>query len=202
MIKNQFPLQHVSKLKRNLPQRDFLIVGKGPSLKGWSDSFHDQFNVVGINHVAEKLKTTIGHFTDYETFSTQKWLSPNVIVSGMMNQQLKTTVTLPYLIQNNLAFADLYKSNRVYTYDIRTDAFDTNLFAMRRPLVFKYASGVLLTQVAIIWNLSRMYTLGIDGGTNYHHDFSELRGNGLFLNDQITLMNEFARNNSLEIIKM
>lgn len=203
MIKNEFVFQHINKLKQLLPKKDFLIVGKGPTLSKWSDSFLDKFNVIGINHVAERFKTLLSHFTDYETFVAQGWHSPYVIVSGMMNQNYQTSIELKYLSKNDVTFSKLYKDKRVFTYDIKTESLkNSKLFSMSDPFVFKYASGVLLIQVAIVLGLQRVYTLGIDGGVEYHTDFEILRGNGLFLDNQIHLMSELAAKNSLEIIKL
>lgn len=202
MIKNEFSFQNVIKLKNNLPKKDFLIAGKGPTLNKWDYALNDEFNVIGINHVAEKYKTAIGHFTDYEPFSEQNWFSPNVIVSGMMNLNYKTTITLKNMIRDNVDFLNLYKESRLYTYDIITDKLTSHLFAMQKPLIFKYASGVLLIQIAILWGLKKIYTIGIDGGVDYHDEFKILKGNGLFLDQQISTMNSLAKNNGLEIIKI
>lgn len=201
MLKIESKLQHVSTLKSLLPDKKFLVVGKGPSVERWKNKYLDEYNVIGINHVAETLNTPISHFADYEMFTDQKLHSKYVIISGMMNYQNKTNLNIQQLIKNDPQMAILKKEKRLFTYDVVTcDGKKSNIFE-QEPLLFKYASGVILIQIGIIWGLSEIYTLGIDGGETYHCSFENVKGNGLYLDNQIVLMNELAFNR-LKIIKL
>ncbi|RTK95652.1 MAG: hypothetical protein EKK64_06150 [Neisseriaceae bacterium] len=162
------------------------------------------YNTIGINHAAEKFNTFIGHFTDYEMFKDQSKYSQFVICPAFMNYNHKTTKDLKLLVESDPGMKILYKEKRLFSYDIITpDGFRTDLFQNKNyyPFLFKYASGVLILQLAIFFKMDKIFTLGIDGGKEYNEDFILTKGNGNFLDEQLNLMNKIAEG-KIKIIKL
>ena len=152
-------IQHVEKLPF-FREKKLLAVGKGPTSDLWQHDFLNKYNTIGINHVASKFNTFIGHFTDYEMFRDQSEYSQFVICPAFMNYECKTTKDLRCLIQDDDKMRFLYNEKRLFSYDITTpDGFTTNLFRKKYvPFLFKYASGVLLVQLAIFWKFEEVFT--------------------------------------------
>jgi hypothetical protein len=202
MIKEKISFQHVCKLKNILPKKNLLIVGKGPSIENWKECYKNKFNTIGINHASSFFNTNIAHFTDLEMFLDQKIYSEYVILSGMMNVKNETCLSLEELINTNKIAKFLHQSKRLFTYDIITcENKKTNLFGGNiEKYIFKYASGVLIIQIAKTWSLTSVYTIGIDGGNIYHEKFKKNKGNGMFLDKQIDLMQTLAE--KMKIIKL
>jgi hypothetical protein len=194
-------VQHIGKLPL-LEGKKLLAIGKGPTSKFWKPEYLELYNTIGINHTAIKFKTQISHFTDYEMFKDQSEHSEFVICPAFMNYEHKTTKNLLSLIKEDENMKILYKQKRLFSYDITTpDGFTTNLFKNNYPFLFKYASGVLIVQIAIFWKVEELFTLGIDGGTQYNLDFVNTKGNGKFLDEQLTLMEKLA-DGKIRIVKL
>jgi len=192
-------IQHIEELPL-LKDKQLLAVGKGPSSSRWKPEYLNAFNVVGSNHAAAVFNTPISHFTDYEMFQDQTKHSQFVICSAFMNYQCRTVKDLTSLVQEDREMGRLYKEKRLFSYDIITpDGFSTNLF-QKNQLLFKYAFGVLIIQVAQSLKMKQLFTLGIDGGTQYHSDFEATKGNGMFLDEQLDLMKKLSE--GVEIIAL
>ena len=196
-------IRHASEIQ--LGQKELLAVGKGPSCAAWERKYLDSHTVIGINHSSSEFKTHIAHFTDYEQFIDQDSYSRFVICPAFMNHEFKTVKDLRRLVCEDEKMNLLFREKRLFSYDIVTpDGFATQLFKksiQENPFIFKYASGVLVVQLAILWGKKQLYTLGIDGGKQYEQRFHSTKGNGLFLDEQIKLMNEIA-NGKIDIIKL
>jgi hypothetical protein len=197
-------IQHIKKL--SLDDKKILVVGKGPSSSLWTDKYLNDYFVIGINHVSTSFNTHAAHFTDYEHFLDQNFYSKFVICPAFMNYKNKTVKDLNSLIYKDDKMNFLYKEKRLFSYDIVTpDGFTTQLFKRKllqeNPFLFKYASGVLVVQLAICLNQKELFTLGIDGGTKYNIDFEHTKGNGLFLDEQLQTMNQLAEG-KIKIIKL
>lgn len=193
--------QHIEKIP--LDEKKLLAIGKGPTSVNWDSKYLIDYNTIGINHVAAKFKTLMGHFTDYEMFQDQKEYSKFVICPAFMNYNFKTVKDLRTLVNEDINMGMLYKEKRLFSYDIITpEGFSTNLFGNKHPpFIFKYASGVLMVQLAIFFKKRELFTLGIDGGYKYNSDFFSTKGNGKFLDEQIEMMNSLSKD-KIEIIKL
>lgn len=193
-------IQNIEKLPL-IDSKKLLVVGKGPSSKFWNSEYLNNYNVIGINHAASKFNTPISHFTDYEMFCDQSCHSEFVICPAFMNYKCKTTKNLKHLIYEDEKMNLLYRKKRLFSYDIITpNGFRTNIFK-KNPFIFKYASGVLIVQIAIFKKIKELFTLGIDGGTQYNSDFDSTKGNGKFLDEQLSMMKSLAEG-KVEIIKL
>jgi len=193
-------IQNIEKLPL-IDSKKLLVVGKGPSSKFWNSEYLNNYNVIGINHAASKFNTPISHFTDYEMFCDQSCHSEFVICPAFMNYKCKTTKNLKHLIYEDEKMNLLYRKKRLFSYDIITpNGFRTNIFG-KNPFIFKYASGVLIVQIAIFKKIKELFTLGIDGGTQYNSDFDSTKGNGKFLDEQLSMMKSLAEG-KVKIIKL
>lgn len=193
-------IQHIGRLPLS-KNKKLLVVGKGPSAASWNANYLNDYNVIGINHAAFKFNTPISHFTDYEMLKDQPSQSKFVICPAFMNYKYKTTKDLRSMIYEDREINLLYKEKRLFSYDIITpNGFTTELF-QEKPFIFKYASGVLIVQLAIYLQMEELFTLGIDGGTKYHVDFESTKGNGQFLDEQLETMKRLAEG-KVEIIKL
>lgn len=185
-------------------EKKLLAIGKGPTSRFWKSEYLNLYNTIGINHASSKFDTLVAHFTDYEMFKDQSKYSKFVICPAFMNYKCKTTKDLKSLVESDSDMNLLYKEKRLFSYDIITpDGFSTNLFQKENhlPFIFKYASGVLVVQLAIFWKMDEIFTLGIDGGTEYNSDFVLTKGNGNFLDEQLNLMSNLAEG-KIKIIKL
>ena len=156
--------------------KPWLIVGKGPSFKKIYEIQKD-YNIFGLNHVAKIINCDILHFIDIDVLDVDIIKHSKILLCPWHLHENSKVMwkTLPYHIDNESLFSIADK--KLYWYNCSTwkkghylpDQVNKNDIVKVR-----FFSGEAAFQILGMLGVKKVYSLGIDGGSNYAQDFRKL----------------------------
>lgn len=173
-------------------ERPWLVLGKGPSFDKYKEYDLNNYNLMSLNHVVERLKVTAAHIFDLEVvFSCEDSIYKNANV-----------LVMPWVphFKNKPSIKDLSELSKIHPFLRRMSQEGRLLYynhmAGRRtgndPLIeVSYFSSEAAIDLLAKAGVSRIRTLGIDGGKVYSNDFSHLVGVTLLSNGRKTFNKQF-----------
>jgi lipopolysaccharide biosynthesis glycosyltransferase len=190
------------------PNKEFLILGKGPSLDLESNIIRSKYISIGINHVSAKYKVEIAHVIDLEVLIDCGDLIFNnadyLLMPWYPNLNFK-----PYF-KNLEELVDVFQiinkfrqSNRLLTYNRAN--------GLSQPpgggvtILPRYFSGDTLFQLLSKLGEKKIFSIGLDGGDTYSAQFGGLKplenGRKSF-NEQFIEINETSKKLASELVRI
>lgn len=185
-------------ISKNKP---WLILGKGPSFSKIWDIHLEDYYLFGLNHVINKIYCNLALFIDLEVIKNlYTWDCDNLIVPyhphlncRPTNRTLKEWI----VVESYLEF--FANGDRLYTYDLST--YKGNDKIGGTEIRTRYFSAESAFRILINAGVKQIHSLGIDGGTEYANEFSDLKpltnGRKNF-NDQFKEINSLIEMNNIE----
>jgi len=168
-------MEYFRKIKYDIT-KPWLILGKGPSFKNYF-KLEGDFNIFGLNHVANLIKCDIAHFIDIDVLNIPLINnSKNILCSWHLHENSKVMrKTLPYIIKNESMFSIADK--KIYWYNCSTWKRGPYLppEVTRQDIVkVCFFSAEIAFQILGMLGIKKVYSLGIDGGSTYAKQFLNL----------------------------
>ena len=169
---------HFSEIR--LPDKPFLVIGKGPTFDKIYDLDLEDYFTFGLNHVCGCIPCDIGHCIDLDVLSNAFIDNCGVILIPWhphVNCR-PTTLTLAEHCKTNSYLKQALLLGKLATYDLSTWKYSVHRHGVLknyyRPLVYvKYFSGEAAFQIAALLGVKEIYSVGIDGGKEYSSKFRE-----------------------------
>lgn len=154
--------------------RPFLIIGKGQTFdKVWGLDLN-KFYTFGLNHVCEHLKCDIGHCIDLNVLSAE-FVENSSSVLIPWHPHIKFRVSKDDLNQwacRNELLTECLNKDKLYYYNSSTYKgycpFENEIIKV------KFFSGEVPFYILGLCGVKRIFSLGIDGGTEYSSYFRNL----------------------------
>ena len=172
--------------------RPWLILGKGPSFSKVLDPFFPvaEYNILGLNHVAEKIRVNVSLVIDFCVINNRISKNSNYIVLPWHpHVDFKASVkTLPYYVNRYDVTHKAKKEGRILWYNLSTWKKKHNPcpYPTVKTLYFSAESAFYLLALA---GVKEIRTLGIDGGSSYAKEFSHLEP---LTNGQLSFTKQFT----------
>lgn len=166
-------------------ERDWLILGKGPTFAKLEKLDSSRYHLLSLNHVVREKKVRVAHLIDAEVVDhLGDALVQNAEFVVMPWQphfrHVATLTTLEGLVKRNRALARLNEEGRLLWYNLRTGGKPNPESSHEVNVVYfsaEAAIDLLATAGARI-----IRTLGVDGGAAYATPFSDLDDKTLLAN--------------------
>jgi len=182
--------------------KPWLIVGKGPSFSKFNMDYQRNYYILGLNHVVEHIPCDIGHFIDIDVMEN-KWNTwqtkctyivcpyhPHVDFRASSHTINSSFLETKYLLNN------LY--DKLYYYDLSTWRYEGCRVG---PVIkAKYFSAEAAFRLLHAQGIKTIYSIGIDGGTEYAKEFAHLKplqNNRKTFDDQFAEINKFIESTSI-----
>jgi len=183
-------MEYFRKLKQDCT-KPWLILGKGPSFKKiWT--IKRDFNIFGLNHVANLIKCDITHIIDIDVLNLEIIKnSKNILCPWHLHEDSKVMwKALPYHIKHDNYFGAC--QSKIYWYNCSTWKRGHYLpVGIQKEIIkVRYFSVEAAFQILGMLGIKKVYSLGIDGGRAYARDFIKL-GLMPFRNNRETFDEQF-----------
>lgn len=184
-------MEYFRKIKYDIT-KPWLILGKGPSFSK-IDKIKNQYNIFGLNHVADLIKCTITHFIDLDVINFRIIQnSQNILCPWHPHINNKVQFkTLSYHIKNDNLFSIANK--KLFWYNCSTwkrGHYITPITRGGEVVKVRYFSAEAAFQILGMLGIRKVYSLGIDGGGCYAKEFIQL-GLMPFKNNRETFDDQF-----------
>jgi hypothetical protein len=180
------------KSKKWIYDKPWLILGKGPSFeKALDGSVNiDNYNLFTLNHAGLYIQSKICNVVDLDVISKQL----------LLNCEYLTIPFHPHInFKPSLKTLDKFKldidSDRLLFYNLSTWKGEVP-YNDKYIIQTKYFSSETAFEILAVLNIKSIYTLGIDGGNDYHSNFKKL-GLKPLTNGQKTFDIQFKRLNEI-----
>lgn len=160
------------------PKQEWLILGKGPSFSRYKDldaSVKRNFLSIGMNHVARETKLYITHIADLARVDEIPHLVDQTAYLLMPwhphIEWSPTKLTLEEAVEENKILEEFERQNRLLWYNLSSwpEAHGES------PTVeIKFFSAEAILQLLGECGVKIVRTLGIEGGSEYAEEFSDL----------------------------
>lgn len=171
--------------------RPWLILGKGPSYSKIDSIDLARFNVLAINHVVDTIeRCEIAHMADWETFLASGEIAaskarfvccPYVPYVGFK----PSPKPLPQLAGDSPLLKRLIEVGRVLTYNLVSTSVSGRLEGFADVHLTNFSSEAVIDFLGHC-GVSRVVSLGVDGGTHYSSAFANLVDKTLLASGQST----------------
>jgi len=190
------------------PEKDFLIMGKGPSLELEPRILRSKYISIGLNHVSAKYEVDIAHVIDLEVindcgeliYKNAKYLLMPWHPNMNFAPHLKNISVLLCEFEVINKFAE---SGRLLIYNRLNGASQHP--AGGTVVLPRYFSGDTVFQLLSKLGEKKVYSIGLDGGSSYSIEFSSLvplqNGQKTF-DDQFLEISEIERISDSKLIKL
>ncbi|WP_018411141.1 glycosyltransferase family protein [Methyloversatilis thermotolerans] len=164
-------------------QLPWLILGKGPSFSELHRHDTTGFRVLTLNDAIRAVPhAAIAHFIDFDAFkrcADDLHRAEAVVLPWCPHFNNKPGRTLADLLPGEPVLHDFWQQGRLYWYDLSTASARHGDFPVVSACFFSAEAALdLLAQAGV----KRVRSLGIDGGSAYSKEFSDLFGVSLFSN--------------------
>lgn len=193
--------------------KEFLILGKGPSFSRRDEVNRFSYNTFGLNHVAEVCPVDFTNVIDLDVLS-EKIIKNSKYVLMPWHPHIKNrsfTLNLQQLTIDN-KWLQLLKRRHgsgktlTYWYNLSTWKGAHKVNDGFAPIIrAKYFSVEAVMDILGMLGVKKIYTLGIDGGTEYAEEFSHLTpltNRRKSFDDQSNVMTEIRRQYQMELVKL
>jgi hypothetical protein len=188
-----------------LPDRPWLLMGKGPSFAHRDDYDLSGFNTMSLNHAVLAQPVDVAHMLDFDVVEACAEALPEqcqfLLVPRHPNISFSpSTLTLDQLLEHVPQVAAMAAQGRVVVYD------RAGVGRPRSPAaqVLYFSAEAALDLLGHL-GAKQVRMLGIDGGTAYAQDFSALDSSTRLANGQPSfsrqarLLRETARRHGMEV---
>ena len=175
-------------------QRDWLVLGKGPSFRCRTQYDLTPFLTLSLNHAVRELPVTAAHLIDIDVFeSCADAIDRNARFLLMpfrphVNNR-PGAWTLPRYITHHSVLGKLEREGRLVGYHLSTAGMRSS---NGTPVIqVKYFSAEAALRILALCGARRVRSLGIDGGSAYSEEFSDLRSTTLLSNGRRSFNEQF-----------
>lgn len=188
--------------------KSFLMIGKGPTLSLEPNIDRSKYISIGLNHVSSKYNVDIAHAIDLEVLldcgleihEKAKYL----LMPWYPNYKFYPhNKNLEQLITENETLKKFYDSRRLLTYNRANGASPYPNGGV--PVFPRFFSGDTVFQLLSLLNEKIIYSIGVDGGTEYSSEFNNLKslenGRNSF-DDQFLLIKYIESNLNSKLVKL
>jgi hypothetical protein len=169
-----------------LPNKPWLVLGKGPSFSARGEFDLSKFNTLGLNHVVRGEKVTCAHIIDIDVVEAcQETLLTNcdwLIIPRVPHVRCFASeyMNLKDWLQCMPILAEAEKLGKLVTYSL------AHLIDRQNPWTIeaKYFSSEVAFGILGRMKVKQVSLLGIDGGSSYSSVFQDLNENTLLINKQ------------------
>jgi len=181
--------------RHGLPDRPWLLVGKGPTFDRRGQFDLEGYNVLGLNHVASRQRVDVAHVIDVDVIGdcpeaflhNAQWLimprRPH-LRSELPSRRLEDWFA------SHPVLGELDRQDRLIWYNLREGSP-----VGRSPLIG--CMGGFSSEAALrilgLMGIRRVRTLGIDGGRTYGEAFEHLKDSTLLANGAASFDLQFHR---------
>jgi len=149
--------------------KPWIILGKGPTFHEFYNCKPNSFNILALNHVGLKLTSKISLFIDLDVFkgNEKKFFGMTKFVLGPHHPHINfkpTASTIEETVKANKQLLQ-YKLSTWKNYRSYDD---------QPHIQVKYFCAEAAFQILGHLGIKKVYSLGIDGGTEYDEKFSDL----------------------------
>lgn len=177
-----------------LPDRDWLLIGKGPTFDRREEFDLSSYNTMSLNHVVQEQRVDVAHMIDFDVaeacaeslLTNARWL---LMPRYPHLSHRATLVKLDELIRHNPVLARLDEEGRVVVYDLDTSPEP----AHGTVITAHFFSSEAALDVVGHLGARGVATLGIDGGQAYAGTFSQLAATTRLANGQPSFSVQFDR---------
>lgn len=167
-------MKSISKLPIRL-DKPWLILGKGPTFERILDINTTAYCTFCLNHTMNIIDGDIGHIIDLEVLNEVSdlrciWL---IIPWHPHKNNKPTNRTLLNWTREYPALEYYEKSNRLFTYNLST--WKQNRLPNYPFIQTRFFSAEAAFRILIMAGIKTIYSLGIDGGTEYASQFANLK---------------------------
>lgn len=177
-------MQHVSKLfkNENYKIKPWLLVGKGPSFEKIKEINLQNYNLFSLNSSITKLENVdIAHLIDFDVFEQHQdsFYKNAKYILLPINPHIKgspTKTTILDLARTNETLNKLITEKRLFWYNhlskklyLGTSNFK-KIFHKKHNV--RHFSAEAAFSILGSYGIKEIYSAGIDGGNNYHQEFS------------------------------
>jgi hypothetical protein len=170
----------------NLPDKPWLVLGKGPSFSARSQFDLSQFNTFGLNHVAREQAVTCAHIIDIDVVEAcQEKLLTNcewLIIPRVPHVRCFASeyVNLKDWLECMPVLKEADERGKLVVYSLAHFSDERDPWTIEaRYFSSEVAFGILGRMKA-----KHLKLLGIDGGKDYSPSFQDLNQNTLLINQQ------------------
>lgn len=170
-------MKNFLELKQKIPNKPWLIVGKGPSfIKVYDDLTLSDYNVFGLNHVAKIIPTFLTSVIDLEVLDSDIISkSENIIIPWHPHTCFRPAKPgLGVLKDGNALLKFLIKENKLYWYNLSTWKGYHNNHPTFPIITTKFFSAEAAFQILGYLGVKKVFSVGLDGGKTYAQDFYDL----------------------------
>lgn len=186
---NQIP--SVTKLMSLLDLKDqpWLIVGKGPTQSLFAPELRNRYRVFALNHVMRDGGADVGHAIDLEVFSQMSLKDLEgvsfLVVPWVPHVRLKRPLysgdaffgpgkkTLEQILAENPVLSSFHQRGRLFTYNLMSAPASLQRGDLMTVPAESFSAAVALRLLAEL-GVRDVRTLGVDGGSRYSPQFSDL----------------------------
>jgi len=171
----------------------WLIIGKGPSFSQYYNVLSDLFCVVTLNDAIREVKhSNIAHFLDLEAFfRCEKYVerADKVVLPWYPHIRNKpSNQSLEDLVKQHASLKKLNDEGRLFWYDL--------ISARKRKADGPVVSAIYFSSEAVLHFLAlagvtKIRTIGIDGGKKYNDKYKDLVNVSLLSNNQKNFNKQF-----------
>ena len=189
-------LQHIYNVFQNnliWKEAQWLIVGKGPTFSLYSDHLLKNFHLATLNDAVREVKSVaIAHFIDFEAYlRCEQYLgrAEKVVLPWYPHFNNKPSrKNLEELIKLYPSLRDLYQKGRLCWYDLISSP---EYKSRDIPVPATYFSCEALLFILAQSGVRTIRSIGVDGGDQYDHKFSDLNNISLLTNRQKNFDKQF-----------
>lgn len=176
------------------PSKPWLVLGKGPSFVGTHQYDANEFNVLGLNHVGREHPVDVAHVIDMDVIDQcgiqlEKNAQHLVMPWHPHVDNLPSSRTLEEFAAENGVLSRLNAEGRLLFYN-------HSLAKRHHPdsavITVRYFGSVGAINLLVSCGARVIRTLGIDGGTQYSRQFSDLKDKTLLANSRSSFDAQFV----------
>ncbi|MBR0566013.1 hypothetical protein J5J83_07790 [Azoarcus sp. L1K30] len=176
-------------------ERPWLILGKGPSFASRGNYDLSQYKVLSLNDSLRECEAVaIAHFVDFDAYER---------CADTLSERLDILVVLPWfphfnheagrtdlltLAARHVALAKLAAEGRLYWYDLSSSPVRRGDYPVISAYYFSSEAAFDLLATA---GVRQVRSLGVDGGTTYSAEFSDLTSVSLLANGHRSFDRQF-----------
>lgn len=171
-------MKNFLELKKKIPNKPWLIVGKGPSfIKIYDDIIPAKYNIFGLNHVAKLIPTFLTSVIDIEVLDNDIISkSQNIIMPWHPHTCFSPSSRCLHALAkyDNALLRFLDEEGKLYWYNLSTWKAEPN--APVFPIIMtKFFSAEAAFQILGNLGVKEVFSVGLDGGKLYAQDFYDLK---------------------------
>jgi hypothetical protein len=166
--------------------KPWLVIGKGPSFSKVSSFDLRKYHSVALNHAVNKIDgVDYVHVADLDVFdkisNTLESCKATLVTPYFLHSENKASVNLSVdsIVSNrdkphHELFSSLFKQNRLLTYRSSNLNYMCKRKDIGRTVYVRYFSSVAVINLLAVSGVKNITIVGIDGGTKYDKQFSDL----------------------------